>query len=110
MGVLKGFEIDVLQRLGGHTLSSQQIVQLSEEGELVELDFTGVGYFLTLRHRSLPDDRVVLGKPIISGTVGDLLTGFIAFVENGEATLECYCFGNVAVPENFRDFEVKIAE
>ena len=110
MGVLKRFEIDVLQRLGGQTLSAPQVVQLSEEGDLVSLDFSGVGYFLTLRHRSLPDERVVLDKPTLSGTAGDLLTGFVAFVENGEVTLECCSYGGEAVPENYRDFEVKVTE
>jgi len=63
-----------------------------------------------LRHRSLPDKRVVLDKPILSGAIGDLLTGFIAFVENGEITLECFSYGGEAVPENFRDFDVKVTE
>ena len=49
MAVPKRFEIDVLQRLGGQTLSAPQVVQLSEEGDLVSLDFSGVGYFLTLQ-------------------------------------------------------------
>lgn len=108
MGVLKGFEIDVLQRLGGRLLSPSQILRLSEEGEVVELDFTGTGYFLTLRHGSLPDERVVLDKPVISGIVGDLLTGFVAFIENGDITLECHSFGGDAVPESFRESDVRI--
>ncbi|WP_420567823.1 hypothetical protein [Thalassovita sp.] len=110
MGILKEFEIDILQRLAIQKLSSLLIEQLSDEGELVELYFTGVGYFLTLRHSSLPEDRVVLDRPIISGTAGELQTGFIAFVENGEVTLECYSFGNDAVPGNFRDLDVRVNE
>lgn len=83
-------------------------MQLSEEGELSALYFTGVGYFLTLRHRDLPDQRVVLDKPLVSGTAGNLLTGFVAFVENGEVTLECHSYAGETVPENYRDFDVKV--
>ena len=108
MSILKQFEIDVLSRLGGRALSERQITQISAEGEIVSLDFTGVGYFLTLKHESLAPTRLVLDEPIVSGTVGDLLTGFIAFVENGELTLECFSYGGDAVPKTYRDLDVQV--
>lgn len=110
MGFLKSFEIEVLQALGGRTLSAPQVVKLSEDGELVSLDFSGVGYPLTLRHRDLPDARVVLDKPIVTGKADDLLTGFAAFVENGEVTLECFSYGGEPVPEDYRNFDVRVIE
>ena len=110
MSILKEFEIEVLQRLGGRTLSPQQVVQLSVEGEFVSLNFTGVGYFLTLQHSILPKERVVMEKPILSGKVGDLLTGFVAFSEDGKVTLECFSYGIETVPQNFRDLDVRVTE
>jgi hypothetical protein len=110
MSIFEDFEIVVLVRLGEGVLSERQIIQLSKEGELVSLDFCGSGYLLTVRHNSLVLDRRVLNHPIISGTVGDLLTGFVAFVEKDEVTLECFSYGGEVVPQNFRYLEVQVTQ
>ncbi|MBO9450054.1 hypothetical protein J7426_07295 [Tropicibacter sp. R16_0] len=108
MSIFKDFEIDVLRRLGEGVLSARQITQLSEEGELTSLNFSGSGYLLTVRHNSLVLERRVLNHPIISGAVGDLLTGFVKFVEKDEVTLECFSYGGEVVPQNVRDLEVHV--
>lgn len=108
MTILKGFEVNALSRLRGRELSEKQIKEISSEGELVSLDFTGVGYLLNVKHDSLAQSRTVLHETKVSGTVGDLLTGFIAIIENGELTLECFSYGGDAVPENYRDLEVQV--
>jgi len=108
MSTFKSFERNALHKLGGDTLTRTLVERLDAEGELVSLDFTGVGYFLTLRHRELPVERTVLDAPAIKGKAGELLTGFIAFVENNELTLECFSYGGEAVPENYRELDVTI--
>jgi hypothetical protein len=51
---------------------------------------------------------LVLDNPSVNGKVGELLTGFVAFIENNELTLECFAYGGEIVPENFRDMGVAV--
>jgi len=108
VSVLKSFELSVLNLLTAGVFPKPQVERFYAKGELIDLHFTGVGYFLTLRHSELPDARTVLSDPSISGKVGDLLTGFIAFVENNELTLECFSYGDDTVPENYRELDIAI--
>ena len=73
-----------------------------------EYEYTGHGYFLTIRHLGLPADRRVLDTPMISGRAkGVEEVGFVAFLENHEFTLECFSYGD-GIPEDFRDRNVEI--
>jgi hypothetical protein len=58
------------------------------------IEFTGGGYFLTLRDPSFPKNRVVLDKPDIRGKIDGIDVGYLAFVENHEFPLECYSYGH----------------
>ena len=106
--MLKSFEKSVINLLSANVLTARQVDELCATGKLVDLDFTGCGYFLTLSSSNLPFERAVLGKPLVHGKVGDLLTGFVAFVENREFILECYSYGEDIVPDNYRDLDVTI--
>jgi len=46
-----------------------------------ELDYTKVGYYLTIKHPSLPVERYVLGEPFFLGrTEGVPRVNFLAFI------------------------------
>lgn len=88
--------------------TSEEIELVARECTDVEYDYTGCGYFLTVHHRTLPLARMVFDDPIVTGRAGDLTCGLIAFIEDGELTLECHDWGLVPIPEAFRDQDVKI--
>lgn len=60
---------------------------------------TGFGYYLEFNNESIPNRRIVLDKPFISGNLGGVEVGFVAFIENSEFSLECYSFGESMSPD-----------
>ncbi len=108
LSVLKSFEESVITFLTADVLAARQLNEVCSNGKLVRLDFTGRGYFLTLSSSDLPADRLVLDSPPVNGKVGELLTGFVAFVENNELTLECFAYGEDIVPGHYRDLDVTV--
>ncbi len=73
-----------------------------------EYEYTGVGYFLTIKHMDLPAERQVLDKPVIFGRAkGVEAVGFLAFLMDHEFTLECHGYGD-EIPKDFRDRSVEI--
>ena len=90
-------------------LSPPQLEAVIREGDLVGYDYTGSGYFLTIRHPSLPAERVVCHTPKLTGCADGITSGFVIFIEDGELTIECHSWGDVDVPEWFRGRDVQIA-
>jgi hypothetical protein len=76
--------------------------------ELVSYEYSGCGYFLTVRHPCLPRIRTVLDKPTVLGKSGAVEGGFLVFIENGELMLECYTASAAEIPEDFREQHVVI--
>ncbi len=109
MSVLREYEKKVVHLLASRVLSSQQLDAVIQEGKLVEYEYTGCGYFLTIKHPSLPAERVVCHTPTLTGSAGGINSGFVIFIEDGELTIECHSWGDVDVPEWFRDRDVQIA-
>ncbi len=62
---MKDFERTIINELISGNGSNAIVFPESENGETVE--FTGAGYFLTLKDSTLPISRVVLDKPDIRG-------------------------------------------
>lgn len=108
MGVLKSYERGVLYTLASDVLSPRQLSAVADEAELVGYEYTGRGYFLTVRHACLPRERTVCNSPVLSGSAGGVDCGFVIFIEDGELTIECHPWGE-DVPEDFREREVKLA-
>jgi hypothetical protein len=106
--MLKDYEIKVLYLLASNVLSAQQLETLVSEGEFVEYDYTGCGYFLSIRHPSLPKDRIVCHEPLVTGRADDIICGFVVFIENHQLTIECHSWGDIDVPEDFRDRDVQV--
>jgi hypothetical protein len=75
-------------------------IELPEENKEVEIEYSGVGYFLTFKNTEFPKERYVLDKPNLSGSFGDIYVGFVAFVMESEFTLECYSYGEEFTQED----------
>lgn len=90
---LRRFEVHALSRLVPAPLLADEIL---DDAQLVSLDHTGAGYFLTLSHPSFPPERTTDAEPFVIGDAGALCVGFIAYTGGGELTLECQGLGTEA--------------
>ena len=108
MDVFKGFEKAVLSILLKNTFTVEVIESIQNEAEFSSYDYTGCGYFLSVRHAVFPSGRQVCDTPIVIGEYNDITCGFVVFLEDGELTLECHSWSETEVPANFRDQPVKI--
>ncbi len=86
MSVFKPFESEVLKLLVSEHVSEEQLGIVLDHGTLVSYEYTGSGYYLTVRHPSLPSDRVVCNKPVLLGTSGDLQCGFVVFLVSSDSS------------------------
>ncbi|NHZ61626.1 hypothetical protein [Massilia genomosp. 1] len=100
------FELDVLGMLGSPTPYGDRLPLLARSASTIEVEYTGVGYFLSFGSSSLPLARAVLCDPLVIGEVDGIVCGFIAFVENHSLTLECYTYGDAGLPPHCRDRDV----
>ena len=110
MSHFRPFEIEALRHLVVPVLGAVVTDEVARDAELVSYEYSGCGYFLTVRHPSLPATRVVCSDPTVVGRCGEVQGGYIAFIENGELILECYTAGATDVPEDFRDRHVNIEQ
>ena len=92
------------------TLGSKTADLVVREAELVSYEYSGAGYFVTVKHEALPMQRQVCGEPIVTAKSGDVDAGYVAFIENGQLMLECYTAGAIEIPEDFREQQVVVAE
>ena len=109
MSILREYEKTVVRLLVSGVLSRQQLDAVIREGKLVEYNYTGCGYFLTIKHADLPIERVVCDTPKLTGRADGIISGFVVFIEGGELTIECHSWGDVDVPEWFRERDVQVA-
>jgi hypothetical protein len=109
MGLFKDYEVQVLTLLASNALSHDQMRAVLNEGKLVSYNYTGCGYFLTLSHPSLPEQRIVCSKPIVTGSAEGVPCGFVIFIQDREITLECHDLGPTHVPEDFRNKLVHVS-
>lgn len=108
MSVFQEFEKEAIRLLAKGTVLGPGIEDILTESKLVSLEETGVGYFLTVRHASLPEERHVLDKPLLVGESNGVECGFVVFVEGGELCLECHSWGDGGIPTGFRSEAVGI--
>jgi len=87
---MRDYEKKIIQALLSR--AGQQKIALPEDDTNIEIEYTGAGYFLSFKNDSVPKKRIVLNEPNISGHLGGISVGFVAFIENSEFTLECYTF------------------
>ena len=108
MSQFREFEKKAIRLLATAALGSEAVEAVLNEATLVSYEYSGVGYFVTVRHPILPAERVVLGEPLVIGRAGEIEGGFLVFVEDGEFMLECYTAGRIEIPSDFRECEVSV--
>ena len=91
-------------------LGADKTRTIARDAQLVGYEYSGCGYFLTVKHGLVPKERVVCSATMVVARAGEVEGGYIAFLENGELMLECYTAGAVDVPEVFRDLRVEITQ
>jgi hypothetical protein len=106
MAHFRPFEVKALRLLCAENLGEVVMDAICSDSEFVSCSYSGVGYFLTVRHHLLPTARVVLSQPIVVGEVGDVTGSYLAFIQDNEIMLEYAA--TTDVPENFRDLPVRV--
>jgi hypothetical protein len=107
--MLKDFEKKAIALLTSGLFTYADVLVLGREAELVGIEHTGAGYFLTIRHPSFSlEERSVYSKPVVIGEVPGIVVGFVVFIENGELTLECHGWGADEVPKDIREMDVQV--
>ena len=109
MSVFKTYETKVIYLLAARALSPRQLEALVSEGGFVGYEYTGSGYFLSVRHASLPGERIVCDRPLLMGKADGIDCGFVIFIEDGRLTIECHSWGEIEVPEDYRERDVQVA-
>jgi len=110
MSHFRPFEVEALHHLVAPVLGAETTQNIVRDAQLVGYEYSGCGYFLTVKHGSLPSERIVCSAPIVVARAGEVQGGYLAFIENGELMLECYTAGAIEVPEGFRDQHVEITQ
>src|SRR5262245_49237753 len=98
MQALRDFEIRAIRLLANGALTEAQLAIVEQLTEPLRYEYTGSGYFLTLRDLSLPVAAKTLSFPVVVGESGEVTCGFVVFLGDHELTLECHTWGAVDVP------------
>jgi len=109
MSTLRKFELEAIHLMSGNALSQEQLASIDHYSGSVEYKYTGSGYFLTIEQEWLPDATHTLSEPAVVGKAGEIQCGFVLFLEPHKLVLECHTWGEVDVPENFRERSVLIS-
>jgi hypothetical protein len=109
MSAFREFEKEAIRLMAAEVLSEGQLVHALEADHPSHYNYTGSGYFLTVKHASLPIEARALSDPPVVGSVGGVQAGFVIFLGNQELTLECHTWGAIDVPEDFRDQQVVVS-
>jgi hypothetical protein len=102
------FEEKVLRLLVTPVLGADCLEAILATADFVGYEYSGAGYFITVRHPLVPATRTVIDRPVVLGHAGEIQVGYLVFVENGELTLECHEAGPSSIPETFRDLHVEV--
>ncbi len=108
MKVLKNYERKVLSLLVSNVLPPDQLNEVLQNAEFVDYEYTGSGYYLEIHHAFLPKERIVCSEPTVMGEADGIVCGFVVFIDNSKLTIECHSWGEINVPEGFRDKDVQV--
>jgi hypothetical protein len=106
---VESYEQEVLKILCNDVVPNSVLHESIVNPESISYKFTGEGYYLDIKHKELPIDRIVCDKPTVIGQYQEQEIGFIVFIENGIISLECYNYSNKGIPEGIRTGSVKIS-
>jgi hypothetical protein len=108
MAAFRPFEVEAICLMAERVLSGPLLSSVIGAAQADRYEYTGCGYYLTVKHPGLPLERQSLSEPPVAGVAGDVQAGFVVYLGDGELTLECHTWGAVDVPPEFRDLEVQI--
>ena len=108
MNQLKVFEKKVLDLMVSSIIADELLKDIKNSPNIIEYTTTGNGYFLTIKHPSLPYHRIVCDRPILIGEYEGINTGFVIFIEKNELIIECHGWDDKSIPESFRNCDVKV--
>jgi hypothetical protein len=109
MSAFRRFETQVLRFLVVPKLSEHVVSSIEQNADFVSYEYSGCGYFLTVRHPAIPHERIVCDKPFVSGLARGIRSGFVIFIENGQLMFECYELGEPTIPADYRDLDVVVS-
>lgn len=109
MNALRPFEIQAIRLMVKGFLNEDQLREVVSAQSLASYEYTSGGYFLSVKHPSLPEAVQTLSEPAVVGNAGDIQAGFVVFLGGGRLTLECHTWGAVDVPANFRELNVAVS-
>jgi hypothetical protein len=104
------YEKKVLAILVSNTLSSEKLNETILNAEFIDYEYSGSGYYLSVRHPNLPFNRIVCDKPILMGKAENIECGFVVFLESNVLTIECHSWGELEIPQDFREKNVELRE
>ena len=67
MSVFRRFEAQILRVLVMPELGEPAVSSIERDAVFVNYEYSGCGYFLTVRHPDLPLERIVCDKPVVLG-------------------------------------------
>lgn len=105
----RSYEVEVLRLLCANCFSDRMLKAICEHPGPAEYEYTGGGYFVSVRAPWLPMKRSVHDEPNVVGSSDKFRCGFVVFIENNELTLECHNWGGEEVPTDIRDRALSIA-
>lgn len=108
MSNFRPFEIQVLRLLAAPVIGEDLVRLVVEQSTLEGYRYTGCGYFLTVAHPDLAEERIVCSTPFVVGRSESYRSGFLIFIQAHKLTLECHNLEDVNVPEDFRDRSVTV--
>ena len=108
MTAFRPFEEKAIRLMAASVLPESLLAAVLSASAADRYEYTGSGYFLTVKHPKLPSERRSLSEPPVAGVAGDIQAGFVVYLGDGELTLECHTWGAVNVPEQFRDMAVEV--
>jgi len=88
---MKQFERVIIDELLLNS-KSEEAIAFPEQTNESTVEFTGSGYFLTLKDPRFSKNRIVLNNTDIHGKLDGIDVGYLAFIENNEFILECYSY------------------
>jgi hypothetical protein len=104
---MKSFEREVVRLMAQEWIAADVLHRVFNASD-ADCDYTGVGYFLSVRDSGLSKARIVLSEPLVMGQCNGVDVGFVLFIENNELTLECHGWG-AEVPADIREREVFVS-
>jgi len=109
MSAIRPFEAQAIRLMAHGFLSEEQLCSVFAAQSLSSYEYTGCGYFLSVKDPSLPEAEKTLSDPAVVGNCGDIQAGFVVFLGKRQLTLECHTWGAVDVPANFRELDVAVS-